>query len=139
MSENKATLVGTGSLAALFVLLAANGEKFWSGMLGAWKFLTTVSSTAPLGVGAFFAALALAVLVTITCRKFLPASANPHKRAAAIELLAIGTALCVGFTQLGNLNAVLVGGSAGLLASLVARLLMALHAWAIHRLEDWRA
>lgn len=120
---------GAMGLSALFVLVAANGEKFWAGMLGAWKFLLTISTTAPLGVGAFFAALTLAVMVTIACRRFLPPSANPHKRAAGIELLAIGVAMLVAFTQLSGLPAVLVGGSAGLSASIVARLVMAVATW----------
>jgi hypothetical protein len=128
-------ITGVSALGGLFVLLATNGTKFWEGMDAAWKFLLTISKTAPLGVGSFFMALASATMITIACRHYLPESKNKDKRALGIELLAVVVALLVAFTQLSGLAAWLVGGGAGLSASLLARSIMALATWIGRRLD----
>lgn len=130
MSDQTKTATGLSALGALFVLLAANGEKFWAGMLAAWKFLLAISDSSPLGVGAFFSALAFATCVTIILRRFLPNPANAHRRAVVIEFTAIAVALLVASIQVTQpINAVMVGLMAGLSASLGARVVMALATW----------
>lgn len=137
MSESKiGNTVGVSALGGLFVLLAVNGEKFWAGMAAAWKFLLAISETAPLGVGSFFTALALATIATVACRHFLPPSANKDKRTLGIEALAIALALFVAFSQLSGLYAWIVGLAAGLSASVFAGVIMALAAWVGRSLES---
>jgi hypothetical protein len=108
----------------LFVLLAANGEKFWQAAEGAVRFMVLLADKAPFGVGSFALALALGALAQAFLAPFVrlkcPASVQ-------LVLMVIGFAFGCGamVAQLPTLNGVLLGLMAGFAAPFFYQLLAA--------------
>lgn len=127
--NEKAKAVSAASLAGLFALFALHGEAFFRGALGAWKFLLAIADNAPLGVGAFFWAIAMATLVQIALRRWIPEGRNRHTRTLIGDGLALAIALHIGWLQVPGRNGLMIGLLAGLSAPLLTRIILALSSW----------
>lgn len=123
MSDPIKTLTGV-SLAGVVGLFALYGEKFWESARAAWLFLLEITKTAPLGLASFFAALTLATMLVLALDRWIPGCDNKHGRRALIEVAALVAAVYLSWLQIHNLNGLLFGVLAGLMAPLVARCIL---------------
>ena len=113
--------LGFGGLVALVALY---GDKFWTAAEGALRFMTLLAAQAPLKVGSFFLALALAVLAQAFLRPFVRLKCPQSDQ---LLLSGVGLAFGVGVMalQLHTLNGVLLGLMAGFASPFVYQLLAA--------------
>lgn len=125
MSDPIKALTGV-SLGGGIVLAAMYGKQFWESAVAAWLFLLQITQTAPLGLASFFAALLLGTMVCLALDRWLPPFSNNHTRRVVQEVTGLGSAVLLSWLQLHQLNGLLFGVLAGLMAPLVARMLLAL-------------
>jgi ABC-type spermidine/putrescine transport system permease subunit II len=124
------------SLAGVVALFALYGEKFWESARAAWLFLLQITQTAPLGLASFFAALMLGTMTCLALDRWLPPFKNNHTRRVLQEMSGLAVAVGLSWLQLHQLNGLLFGVLAGLMAPLVARMLLALAVFVARRFGD---
>lgn len=112
------------SAAALLVLWATNGKDFIASIHAAWLFLLALSSEAPLGLGAFFLSLALAVFAMLFLRRHLPV--DTHARALMIDIAGLLVGWGAMWVQMPTPFGTLLGLLAGFASPVAGRAVSAL-------------
>lgn len=113
MNKKFLSWFGASGLAVL-IAVAANGKNLVAALEAAFLFMVTLADKAPLGLGSFALASALAVAAQAFLHKFasqlFPCSKS---RDALYALAGFGIACSVMFLQLRTLNGLLLGLLAG--------------------------
>ncbi|PZQ30381.1 MAG: hypothetical protein DI562_07215 [Stenotrophomonas acidaminiphila] len=123
------------SLAALLVLLAANGRGLAEAITGLWQVMLRFSDTAPMGLVSFLFSLALAVASQPFLRKWMPSLKCPLSREFLIETAALAIALIAQLLQVSDLKGWMLGLLAGFMAPYVFKGLAALSGLALRGLQ----
>lgn len=99
--------------AAFLVLMATNGKELVAAFEAAFLFLDKLAETAPLGLGSFALASALAVVIQAFVHRYAASLPCPRSQDFALALVALVVGTGVMYLQLRTLNGLLLGLLAG--------------------------
>lgn len=119
----KSTLGISG--AGLFALIALHGGAFFEAMQGALIFMVKLAHDAPLGLGSFVLASALAVVAQAFVSRFAASLPCPKSRELCTATLGLLIGTGVMYAQLRTLDGLLLGLLAGFSSPFVYLLIAA--------------
>lgn len=112
MNKKFLSFFGASGLAVL-IAIAANGKNLIAAFEAAFLFMVTMSEKAPMGLGSFALASALAVMAQAFVYRYANQLPCPRSRDFALGALALAIGTAVMYAQLPNLHGLLLGLLAG--------------------------
>lgn len=125
------------SAGAVIVLIATNGEKFFSSLQAGWVFILNITSQMPLGLASFLLAWALGLSIMASLRRWIPEPKRQdymHLRMGFIELASSVAAFFAVWMQDKTLLGLMLGIVAGLSVSILYRALAAAGSTVLRRI-----
>lgn len=122
MTANKTTTgISWATAIAVLAALAAHSGKIVEAMRGLWLLMVDWTSKSPLGLGSFFLALGMCILVSSFLDYWLARIRCPDSRQFVAAIAGISSALGVMWIQMASLQGLMLGVMAGLAGDLLFR------------------